>query len=127
MKQCKYCGKVMEDDCAFCPACGSEANSAAHINIPYQIIKNNETLNKSVNALGVAAMVIGIVTWFISYEYRFNYNILFCYLVGFVLSIVALCMRKKYRLNGFAIAGLVINICGLFYFLWFYINYSYYF
>ena len=64
-------------------------------------------MDKKVNIVAIVGFVIGIASIGLSYY--------FCVasVVGIIVNIVALCLRKKYRLNGFAIAGLIISILSL--------------
>ena len=60
-------------------------------------------MQKPVNGLGIAAFVIGIVSLF------FGFFLLILPITGIVLGTVAVVRRAYYRLNGLAIAGLVIS------------------
>ena len=65
---------------------------------------------KRVNGLGLAGMIIGICGIFFGWVPVFGFLLS---LTGLLLSAVGLAKRAEYRLNGFAVAGLVLNIVAL--------------
>lgn len=118
MKKCGKCGMMMTDDCAFCPSCGSSMDTTtktsgnevnySSVQVPqYMVVQAPQ---KPTNGVGLAGMIIGILSY------------LFCWVpvldlilgvVGIILSGVGLHRKERYRLNGFAIAGLVLSIIAL--------------
>ena len=66
--------------------------------------------DKRVNGLGLAGMIIGICGLFFGWVPVFGFLLS---LTGLLLSAVGLAKRAEYRLNGFAVAGLVLNIVAL--------------
>lgn len=66
--------------------------------------------DKRVNGLGLAGMIIGICGIFFGWVPVFGFLLS---LTGLLLSAVGLAKRAEYRLNGFAVAGLVLNIVAL--------------
>ena len=66
--------------------------------------------DKRVNGLGLAGMIIGICGIFFGWVPVFGFLLS---LIGLLLSAVGLAKRAEYRLNGFAVAGLVLNIVAL--------------
>ena len=65
---------------------------------------------KRVNGLGLAGMIIGICGLFFSWVPVFGFLLS---LTGLLLSAVGLAKHAEHRLNGFAVAGLVLNIVAL--------------
>lgn len=65
---------------------------------------------KRVNGLGLAGMIIGICGIFFGWVPVFGFLLS---LTGLLLSAVGLAKRAEHRLNGFAVAGLVLNIVAL--------------
>lgn len=89
---CKNCGKEIDDNASVCIHCGVATGL------------RKEADEKKVNAFGIAGFVMSLVSlWLGAY---------FCIasIVGLVLSIVGMVNAKKCRVNGLAIAGLVIGI-----------------
>ena len=89
---CDYCHQEVDGKSSVCPHCGAP------------IVKPPK---KKVNITAIVGFVIGLASIGLSYY------LCIASLVGIIVSIVGLCMRKKYRLNGFAIAGLVISVLSL--------------
>ena len=89
---CKNCGKEIDDKASVCIHCGVAVTTAG--------VKDE----KKVNAFGIAGFVVSLVSLYL--------GIYFCIasVVGLVLSIVGMVQAKKCRLNGLAIAGLVLGI-----------------
>lgn len=92
---CKNCGKEIDDKASVCVHCG--------------VAVENEALktDKKVNAFGIAGFVVSLVSLYL--------GIYFCIasVVGLVLSIVGMTQMKKCRVNGLAVAGLVLGIVSL--------------
>lgn len=68
---------------------------------------NDNDKNKPVNVLGIIAFIISLLSAWL--------GVYFCItpIIGLVLSAVAVKLRKRYSLNGLAIAALVISILSL--------------
>ena len=107
MKKCIICGTIMEDNCSVCPTCKGDAASAQPVIIVQQYSANQET--KPTNGLGIAGMVIGIISYVFCWIPVLNFIL---GLIGVILSSIGLARREQYRLNGCAIAGLVLSIIG---------------
>lgn len=92
---CKNCGKEIDDKASVCVYCGVAVEKEQAVEV------------KKINAFGIAGFVVSLVSLYL--------GIYFCIasVVGLVLSIVGMVQSKKYRLNGFAIAGLVLGIISL--------------
>ena len=94
---CKNCGKEIDNNAYVCPYCG--ALTAA------QTPAAGGDASKKINGLGIAGFVVSLVSLGLGYFFAI------ASIVGLVLSIVGMCMRKKYTsCNGLAIAGLVLGI-----------------
>lgn len=103
---CKYCGTEIEDNATECPCCGT--STAENI----EVVATAETPavpkhKKQVNVIGIVGLLVSIASIFLGMYY--------CIVpaLGVILNIVGLVMWKKFRLNGFAIAGLVISLIAL--------------
>lgn len=59
---------------------------------------------------GLAGMIIGILSYVLCWIPVFDFIL---GLIGVILSDVGLSRKERYRLNGFAVAGLVLSIIGL--------------
>lgn len=95
---CKYCGRQVDEQATFCTHCGGRLRGAA---APAQTLSPVQPIapaQKPVNGFGIAAFVIGIVCLFI------GYYIFLVAAVGIVLGAIGVAYRKKYRVNGLAIA-----------------------
>lgn len=94
---CKNCGKEIDVHAYVCPYCGALVATPVPVAVP-------ET-PKRVNGLGIAGFVVSLVSLGLGYFF------VIASIVGLVLSIVGMCLQKKYTsCNGLAIAGLVIGI-----------------
>lgn len=89
---CNYCQQEVDGKSSVCPHCGAP------------IVKPPQ---KKVNITAIVGLVIALASIGLSYF------LCIASIVGIVVNIVGLCLRKKYRLNGFAIAGLVISVLTL--------------
>lgn len=89
---CNSCGQEIEDNSSECRYCGASIAAPA---------------KKKVNVTAVIGFIIGLASIGLSYY------LCIASVVGIIVNIAGLCLRKKYRLNGFAIAGLVISILSL--------------
>ena len=110
---CKYCGQPVNAQARFCTHCGKQLNNSPQPTAPVQPIAPPQP--KPVNGFGIAALVLGIVSLIL--------GLYICpvSIVGIVLGAVGVAFRKKYRLNGMAIAGLVLSCVALLFwgFIWF--------
>lgn len=99
----------------FCPYCGRplKTSAPAYTYAPVQPVALPQ--KKPVNGLGIAAFVLGIVSLLLGF-YLFVVSI-----VGIVLGAIGVARRKKYRLNGLAIAGLVISCVAFVFWFFFWI------
>lgn len=138
MKFCKHCGAQIEDTTAFCPNCGTNVSDDAVSSSapepqysayqpeqpaqpvqptqyqPYQEYQNPGIYPEGkLNGLAIAGFIVSIASFF------------FCgipSIVGLILSIVGMIQIKNsikagtpQRGNGFAIAGLICGIVGVFF------------
>ena len=132
MKQCDACGSTLADDAKFCPHCGAPTGSVsaapqqptvagggydpsvqgmAPQNMPpYGYAPVPVQPEKPMNGIGLAGMIFGIFSYIFCWVPVFG---LILSLVGVILSGVGMGRRERCRLNGFAIAGLVLSILGL--------------
>ncbi len=119
---CKYCGGQIDEHANFCSHCGNAlktpvgapAQTAEPAQTPVQTTAPAQPApihTKPVNGLGIASFVIGIVTLLIGFisiiAYHFSFS--FSSVVGIILGAIAVFRHEKYRLNGLAIAGLVMS------------------
>ena len=102
---CTNCGKEIDDKAVICVHCGVPTHNMM---ISQSVVnaRQQEQSNKSINGYGLAGFVVGLVSIWL--------GVLFCIpsITGLVFSIVGMVKGKNYRLNGFAVAGLVISICA---------------
>ena len=119
---CIRCGKEIPADAAFCPYCGArqedeplQASSVPPYSGQTQYSAGGyravpAELEKPINNLGIAGMIVGLVSLWLSW-------VLFLGLVASIVAIVssgvALSRRNSYRMNGFAVAGLVLGLVAL--------------
>ncbi len=108
---CAKCGKEMDDNAKYCPACGADVNAdaAAPEPAPYVGSSSYAPDASQSSGVGVGAMVCGII------------GLILCWvpIVGLILSIVAVVLGSKGRKElppdkrGMATAGFVMGIIGL--------------
>ncbi len=112
MKTCKNCGTQYSDEILVCPNCNTnETVSDNRFNENATDCQTTiEQQEKKMNVFGLVGMIIGIVSCFIS-----GYVGIVISIVGLVFSAIGLNRKKECRLNGFAIAGLVLSIVALVY------------
>ena len=112
MKTCKNCGAQYSEEAWVYPNCKSA--ETANVNQFNGYAPNNqasaEQSKKKMNVFGLVGMIIGIVSCFIS-----GYVGIAVSIVGLVFSSIGLKRKKECRLNGFAVAGLVLSIIALVY------------
>lgn len=118
---CIRCGKEIPADAAFCPHCGAKQEDELQTSsVPpysgqtqysaggYRAVPAE--LEKPINNLGLAGMIVGLVSLWLSW-------VLFLGLVASIVAIVssgvALSRQNSYRMNGFAVAGLVLGLVAL--------------
>ncbi len=110
---CTRCGKQLNDDAVVCTNCGvpvhgafgKYANGTGFNGSAPQPQNQPQSQTKKVNGLGIAGFCLGIAS------ILFGYYIPVLPIVGFVLSLIAQIKRKDYNsCNGFALAGLIINV-----------------
>lgn len=65
---------------------------------------------KPMNGVGLAGMIIGMLSYIFCWVPVLDFIL---GLIGVILSGVGLSRKERYRLNGFAVAGLVLGIIGL--------------
>lgn len=135
MKFCKHCGVQIEDTTTFCPNCGtnvSDDDVSSNTSEPqfseykpaqsvqpaqyqtYQQYQNPGVYPEGkLNGLAIAGFIVSIASFFICGISS---------IVGLILSIVGMVQIKNsikagvpQRGNGFAIAGLVCGIIGVFF------------
>ena len=124
MKKCNVCGADMPDESVVCPACGTRlgntvrqgAEQNAYSGIP--VAGNGQVPQyaaqapqKPMNGVGLAGMIVGILSYIFCWVPVLDFIL---GLVGVILSGVGMSRKANYRLNGFAVAGLVLSIIGLF-------------
>lgn len=121
MKKCSKCGTMVSDDCTFCPSCGAfmETTAQGYGNAQndspaqgpqYVVVQAPQAPQKPMNGVGLAGMIIGILSYIFCWIPVFDFIL---GLVGVILSGVGLSRKERFRLNGFAVAGLVLSIIGL--------------
>ncbi len=94
---CKNCGKEIDEHAYVCLYCGALVAAPAPAATP--------DVPKKVNGLGIAGFVVSLISLGLGYFF------VIASIVGLVLSIVGMCLHKRYTsCNGLAIAGLVIGI-----------------
>ena len=119
MKRCAFCGGMLQDDYKICPYCGSGAENAVPVqragegntpagNYPYQ--PPAPVPLKPSNGVGVAGMVIGIIAYVFCAVPVFGFVLS---LIGVILSGTGLSRMAHCRLNGCAIAGIILSIFAL--------------
>ena len=125
---CKYCGQQIDAQARFCSRCGRQLNTPAPVYTyapvyapvqPAVPVQPAAPAKKPVNGLGIAAFVLGIVSLFL------GFYLLAAAIVGIVLGAIGVARRKKYRLNGLAIAGLVLSCvaCAFWLIIWIFVFY----
>lgn len=121
---CQNCNAVLDDDCSFCPNCGTPVNSApavqqtAYTYTPPAYAQPQYSYNPQQyvvpigNGPGKAGMVLGIISAaFLLLSWFFLPLIIVSSVlsvIGLPLSIAGMCMSN--RPKGKATAGLVLNI-----------------
>lgn len=100
---CKNCGKEIDDNAVICPHCGVQ-----------QKVFTVEIQKPQSNRCGVAGFVLSIISiWlgiFIIPE-----------MIGFILSCVGMKLRKERGNKGVTVAGLIINIIVLLFYVFLFV------
>lgn len=115
---CQHCGAHLPEDADYCPGCGvplhaqegQPAGQPPAEDRPADVYYGRSGSDKPVNGMGLAGMIIGICGIFFSWAPFFGAVLA---IVGIILSGVGMAKHARYRLNGFAVAGLVLNIICL--------------
>ena len=113
MKQCNFCGAMLSDETIQCPFCGANVETSSTVYVvqqPVRAYSGVQANTKPMNKLGLAGMILGILSYAFSWVPVLGFLL---GLIGVCLSGVAMSVRAYCRLNGFAIAGLVLSIIGL--------------
>ena len=102
---CTNCGKEIDDNAVICVHCGVPTHNMIGARNVINAQQQQQPA-KSINAFGLAGFIVSLVSLWL--------GVYLCItaIVGLSLSIVGMVKAKNHRLNGFAIAGLVIGICA---------------
>lgn len=95
-KYCKHCGEIIDNACVICPKCGKQIENLTGNN-------HNQT-QKQTNGLGIAGMVIGIISLVTVCCGGLGG---FLGIIGLILSVVGACSKNKQKST--AVAGIVCN------------------
>lgn len=119
---CTHCGKELGEGAAFCSACGAPTGIWAEQPAqpqPAQPLAPQATPYYAppqpspkpalpANSFGIAGFIIAMAS-------LFGAGIIpIVPIVGLVFSIIGMAKRKEYSLNGFALAGIIINAISFF-------------
>lgn len=96
---CRTCGAQISVNAYVCPKCG--------VKVETSVPDPNE--GKAINYFGLVGMIIGILSIWL--------GVYFCVApaIGLTFSIIGMARSQKCRLNGFAIAGLALNLATIFF------------
>ena len=111
---CKNCGKEIDDNAAVCPNCGVPTpNMAAQQ--PAAPAPAPVEEKKKTNVFAIVGFVLSLVAGIFSFINDYVYWI--AVVAAFVLSILGIVWanKKNANLKGLAIAGLVLSILALFF------------
>ena len=130
---CKYCGKSLEDDARFCPSCGSSVNrleepeqtkQAEETAVPQnsksdientQSAETQSSAPRKLHVMGLVGFILSCASFLIGFS-----DLAIISVAGFIVSLIGLIQfnknPKKYKLKGFAIAGVSIGAVGVFLF-----------
>ncbi len=98
---CSKCGKELENNAKFCNSCGSKVEEKKVAEV--KEVKKEEPRRS--NGLGIAGMVIGIVSIILSF-----FLTVFILVVPIVGLILSLCSKGK---KGFKITGIITNALAI--------------
>ena len=108
MKYCSKCGKELEDDAAFCPACGNPTNSESGISTTPLINQGLVTTKSSSSAglvLGIVGLGLSVLAFFIFGWLGF---------VAVILGIVGVVQSSKnVNPSGMRTAGMVTSVLSI--------------
>lgn len=108
---CTHCGKEINDDAVICVNCGVPTrNMAIQTQMQPQAFQE-----KKLNGLGLAGFIVSLLSLWLG-AYFFVASI-----VGLTLSTVGMVKAKNYRLNGFALAGIILGAISLLFWLFIWI------
>lgn len=93
---CKNCGKEIDDNAVVCIHCGVAVGNGV------------QEKPKKVNGFGIVGFILSLLSLWMGMFFYCAVPIL-----SVIFSIVGLALSKKRRVNGLAIAGLVIGIICL--------------
>ena len=125
MKKCASCGGMLEDNYNVCPFCGANVGNEPaaqnggydpQVNAPQNAAPQSyaavpaPAVQKPTNSMGIAGMVIGILSYCFCWVPVLG---LILGLIGVILSGVGMSRKERCRLNGFAIAGLILSIIAM--------------
>ncbi len=115
MKKCSICGAVMPDESVQCPQCKADAGTAIPLYAPngpgpHYAYGGVSPQEKPVNGKGLAGMIVGILSYVFCWVPILGFVL---GLIGVILSGIGLSRKDRYRLNGFAVAGLILSILAL--------------
>ena len=103
---CTRCGKQINDSAVICVNCGV---ATRNFNAVAEVRKTVE--EKKVNGFGIAGFVVGLLSL------GLGFYLCVASIIGLSLSIVGMTQMKKCNVNGLAIAGLILSIISLMFWL----------
>ena len=92
---CKRCGREISENARTCPNCGTAVTT--------EVVKKR----KPVSAIAIIGFILSLASIYLGVYYCI------APVIVVILNIVALALWRKFRLNGFAIAGLIISLGAL--------------
>ncbi|HCG67085.1 MAG TPA: hypothetical protein DEW22_00150 [Clostridiales bacterium] len=108
---CSNCGSKLPDNAVFCPNCGQSVLPDAPKNQPGDPTATNEAVTVPGNGLGIASMVLGILS--LVFMCIFYLGIPMS-IIGLVLGAVSIHKAKAVNMkNGMAVAGVTCSIISI--------------